>query len=241
MIVSLLVFLGFVVTSFFGSRETDISWLVERVGPSVVKVETDRGSIGSGFVLDDRGTIVTNHHVINGATEARVVYRDGHSIPVRGFTAVSVGKDLAFLRVKNTARLASPLRLASDLPEDLARVVAFGTPLGFPNSESEGVVSETRTGDEVAELILSMEGEDFYHDSMGYDDDAIWIQSTATILGGNSGGPLLNLSGEVVGVNTWGPAETLNFSISAICIRELQKTASDEVRPLSEIPVFDRP
>jgi S1-C subfamily serine protease len=229
---------GFLVLSYLRSDADDMRQLLSSVDPSVVVIETDRGGglggTGSGFVFDAQGTIVTNYHVIEGALTARVYFRDGREANVLGFTAVSPGTDLAFLRVDVADRLPRPLRLAPQPPEKLTEVAAFGAPEGFRGSVSVGVVSSVRPGTEVAQT-LRRSGQDVYA-AQGYDEDAIWIQTTATIIHGNSGGPLVNSDGEVVGVNTFGKFETLNFATSAENIKRVQRTVSQQVRPLSELP-----
>ncbi|KJS26315.1 MAG: Do family protease [Hyphomonadaceae bacterium BRH_c29] len=140
------------------------------------------GSLGSGFVISADGYVVTNNHVIEGADEIEVNFSDGQVLE-----AELVGRDqdtdLAVLKVKS----AKPLPFVSLADSDHAEVgdwvIAIGNPFGFGGSVSAGIIS-ARNRDLNA----------------GRSDD--FIQTDAAINRGNSGGPLFNLGGEVVGVNT---------------------------------------
>ena len=138
---------------------------------------------GSGFVIDAEGTIVTNYHVVEGADRVEVVFNDGTKVP-----AEVVGRDkeidIAVLKVKPVNGALKPVTFGD--PEKLRVgewVLAMGNPFGIGLSATSGIVSgrnrDMRTGK--------------------YDN---FIQTDASINKGNSGGPLFNLAGEVVGVNT---------------------------------------
>ncbi|MGB5177436.1 MAG: DegQ family serine endoprotease [Gammaproteobacteria bacterium] len=145
--------------------------------------ERQKQSLGSGFIIDaDKGYILTNHHVIEGADEITVTLRDQ-----RQFTAEMVGSDpevdLALIRIK-----AGDLMALAVADSDKVRVgdfvVAIGSPFGLGQTVTYGIVSALgRSG-------LGIEG---------YED---FIQTDASINPGNSGGPLVNMNGELVGVNT---------------------------------------
>ena len=151
--------------------------MVESVGAGVVLIAGTSGS-GSGFIVDSAGYILTNEHVIDGAGRLTVVFDDGtRSTPqVVGFDAA---RDIALLRVVTTRQLTA-LPLATEVREG-DEVVALGYPLGLNDrmTTTQGIVSAFRTFGGVA-----------------------YIQTDAATNPGNSGGPLLNLSGEVVGMNT---------------------------------------
>ncbi|MCA1952490.1 MAG: Do family serine endopeptidase [Hyphomicrobiales bacterium] len=139
-------------------------------------------SLGSGFVVDAQGTIITNNHVIAEATDIVAVFADGTELK-----AEVVGKDqktdLAVLRVKSE----KPLKFVKFGDSDRLRVgewvIAIGNPFGFGGSVSAGIVSAKQRNIR----------------SGPYDD---FIQTDAAINKGNSGGPLFNLDGDVVGINT---------------------------------------
>ena len=140
------------------------------------------GSLGSGFVISADGYIVTNNHVIESADEIEVNFSDGQVLD-----AELVGRDrdtdLAVLKVKSPAPLPFVSFADSDKAEVGDWVIAIGNPFGFGGSVSAGIIS-ARNRDLNA----------------GRSDD--FIQTDAAINRGNSGGPLFNLGGEVVGVNT---------------------------------------
>jgi serine protease Do len=139
-------------------------------------------SLGSGFVVDPSGYIVTNNHVIDGAEEIRVVFHDNQTL-----TATLVGKDqrtdLALLKVEPKTPLAAVKFGDSDKARVGDWVVAIGNPFGLGGTVTQGIVSARQRDINAGP----------------YDD---FIQTDASINRGNSGGPLFNLSGEVIGVNT---------------------------------------
>ena len=138
-------------------------------------------ALGSGFVISEDGFIVTNNHVIEGADEIMVEFRDGSELPAT-VIGTDPNTDIAVLKVEP----AAPLTFVTFGDSDAARVgdwvMAMGNPLGQGFSVSVGIVS-------ARERALSGTYDDF-------------IQTDAAINRGNSGGPLFNMDGEVVGVNT---------------------------------------
>jgi S1-C subfamily serine protease len=141
---------------------------------------------GSGFVVDTKGHIVTNNHVVVGATELRVTFFDGTTVP-----ATVVGRDpdtdLAVLKVDVPAQSLRPLTWAdSDQVRVGQRAVAIGNPFGFANTLTSGIVSG---------LSRSLPSSN----DPRYRIPEI-IQTDAAINPGNSGGPLLDSQGEVIGV-----------------------------------------
>ncbi len=163
--------------------------LYEMVKYSVVmiKVFSPTGSaIGSGFVYDTQGHIVTNHHVVRGGTSFRVVFIDG-SMYKATVVGTDVDSDLAVLRIENPPPGLKPLKLGNSSQLKIGEVVvAIGNPLGLEGTLTTGVVSQK------GRLLPT---------SRGFSIPGV-IQTDAAINPGNSGGPLLNLRGEVVGVNT---------------------------------------
>ncbi|WP_084962536.1 S1C family serine protease [Thermoactinospora rubra] len=159
-----------------------LSATAARVLPSVVSVLGDRGG-GSGFVVDGRGHVLTNAHVVAGSTRVTVVLDDGsrRSASVLGR---DVGEDLAVLELDDAGGLTpAVLGRSADLRVG-DQVLAIGSPLGLSGTVTAGIVSaldrEVRLG--------------------GARRTA--VQTDASINPGNSGGPLVNARGEVVGVNT---------------------------------------
>jgi serine protease Do len=139
-------------------------------------------SLGSGFIIDASGIVVTNNHVIEGADEINVVLQDNTTIRAE-LVGADPRTDIAVLRVRHD----SPLPAVSFGDSDTAQVgdwvVAIGNPFGLGGSVTAGIVSAR--GRDIRQGL--------------YDD---FIQTDAAINRGNSGGPLFNLNGEVVGINT---------------------------------------
>ncbi|WP_299028417.1 trypsin-like peptidase domain-containing protein [uncultured Thermanaerothrix sp.] len=178
--------------------ETTITQVVEKVSPAVVtvvaKMPDQMGffgvipggtSSGSGFIISREGYVITNNHVVDGAESVRIVLLSGEDRP-----AQVVGQDrfsdLAVLKIEGEVPAVVTLG-DSDALRPGETVIAIGSPLGdFKNSVTVGVISATgRTIDT---------GEGYYLEGL--------LQTDAAINQGNSGGPLVNLAGEVVGVNT---------------------------------------
>jgi serine protease Do len=139
-------------------------------------------SLGSGFVIDPSGIIITNNHVIDGADEINVILQDNTTLRAT-LLGTDPRTDLAVLRVTHTAPLPSLTWGDSDTAEVGDWVLAIGNPFGLGGTVTAGIVSAR--------------GRDI---RQGPFDD--FIQTDAAINRGNSGGPLFNLRGEVVGINT---------------------------------------
>jgi len=224
--------------------EMRLSDLIARIEPSVVRINV-RGrngdGVGSGMVVDRQGRIVTNFHVVRDALSAEVFFEDGSKYEVAGYLAADPSRDLAVLQLREQGKQVVPVPLAQNSPLKGDRVVAFGAPLGFSFTASEGIVSAIRTGREIRESFLSNVGVDVY--SMhGYALDVSWLQTTTPISGGNSGGPLVNLRGEMVGVNTWSRSDgqNLNFAVAASEVARVLKNCGTQPRNFSSLPSGNR-
>ncbi len=145
---------------------------------------------GSGFIFDNDGHIVTNNHVVDGATSVNVVFNDGHWAKAE-VVATDPQADLAVIKVTPPADFTwRPLPLAkSDSLKVGYTVIAMGNPFGLEGTMTTGIVSALGRGMPVGQLGPSR-----------YTLPDV-IQTDAAINPGNSGGPLINLAGEVVGVN----------------------------------------
>jgi S1-C subfamily serine protease len=177
-----------------GNMENLLVSLYERVNPGVVAIQIlsdSGGGLGSGFVYNKEGYIVTNYHVVENATDLEVYFPQG--IKVRGkVTATDLDSDLAVVKVDVPADVLIPLTLGdSDSLKVGMPIVAIGNPFGLSSTMTLGIISaKGRTLESVRE---SPEG--------GYFTAGDIIQTDAAINPGNSGGPLLNLRGEIIGVN----------------------------------------
>lgn len=205
--------------------------LVAQIEPSVVRIDAESADgawLGSGLVVGHGGTVATNSHVIEGATRSFIEFRDGQRFPVVGVTHFDITKDIALIRADLKDYAPRPLTLATHSPRKGAKVVAFGSPKGFSFSVSEGIIAGMRSGTELSEVFSST--------GMKVTRHGTWIQTTAPVSPGNSGGPLVDMQGRVIGLNTIasvGPRQqNINFAISAEDIR-LAVDNSHNVQPIS--------
>jgi tetratricopeptide (TPR) repeat protein len=183
--------------------------LVRRVKPSVVSVLTydarDEPLIsGSGFFVRP-GEVVTNLHVINGArrVEIHTLEGKGRTYPVAGTLAVDDEADLALLKVELPAERSRPLTLISTLPEEGEQVFVIGNPLRLEGSVSDGIVSAVREVPDVGRVI----------------------QITAPVSHGNSGSPLFNMRGQVIGIVTVKVTngQNINLALASARIANLRR------------------
>jgi S1-C subfamily serine protease len=206
-------------SGFLTPATTDlpIADLFARVKPAVVRVNVSSlGGVGhgSGFVLNTSGIVVTNYHVIAGGTRAWIEFFDDERVEIEGVLYMNHKKDIAVLKFDptKTKRQLVAIPLANMMPAQGIECVAIGAPLGLDMTITQGVVSAIRTSTDLAAEIQLL----------GH--DGTWIQTDAEISPGNSGGPLLNRRGEVLGINTLSyrenNAQALNFAMSCQDIRQ---------------------
>lgn len=190
-------------------------------------------AMGSGFFVNlpaQCPIVVTNHHVVEGATKIAVKLRSGEMYQVdRG--ALFPRSDLAFLAVDGLKTAPATLELRKELPKLAENVYAYGAPQGLEATITKGIVSSVRRTSEIP----------FLADSGEY-DDLLWIQTDAAVNPGNSGGPLLDEQGRVVGVNTMkrAEAENLNFAVSAQVVAQRFGTARLASLELAQAPLQDQ-
>ncbi len=180
----------------------NLGTLIKQARPAVVTiiVYDRRGhelGFGSGFFVSSSGEMLTNHHVIEGATSARVRTLDGQLVPVQVILADDAKADLTRLLALDGGRTPY-LTVATERPQVGDHVMVMGSPMGLDETVTEGIVSavpEQRAGES--------------------DLEPATLQITAAISEGSSGGPVLNARGEVVGVATafMREGENLNFAV----------------------------
>ena len=184
--------------------------VVKQVGPSVVLIQTSQG-LGSGIVFDAGGDVVTNAHVVQGASSFQVTLADGHQYPAR-LVGSFPADDLAVLHL--AAGGLHPASFADSTRLQVGDVtLAIGNPLGLQSSVTEGIVSALgRTVNEDNGVALPNV-----------------IQTSAPINPGNSGGALVDLQGRVIGIPTLaatdpqlgGAAAGIGFAIPANTVRDI--------------------
>ena len=167
--------------------------LYKNANPGVVAIRVltpQGGALGSGFVIDNQGHIVTNYHVVEGETELEVAFCSGYK--VRGkVNGTDLDSDLAIVEVNAPATEIHPLALGdSDQLQVGQTVVAIGNPFGLQGTMTVGIVSG-----------LGRTVESLHTTDTGTFTAGNVIQTDAAINPGNSDGPLLDLNGKVVGVN----------------------------------------
>ena len=184
------------------NNDTGYVALVERVMPSTVLIQTGPERLGSGFLVSPNGDILTNWHVIDGAEYITVTTQDGQNVGAlaKGYDAQ---RDMALLKV-NTSYSLPYLSISGEYPRQGERIIAIGNPRGFQGTVSDGIVSAYR-----------QDGSNNF-----------WMQFTAPVSPGSSGGALLNLKGEVVGMTTANyDGQNLNFAVPCVAMREFVASA----------------
>ncbi|XP_014884846.1 serine protease HTRA1A-like [Poecilia latipinna] len=198
-----------------------IADVVEKIAPSVVHIELFRKmtyskrevavASGSGFVVSEDGQIVTNAHVVANKHRVKVELKSGASYDAK-IKDVDEKSDIALIKIDVPTKL--PVLLlghSSDLrPGEF--VVAIGSPFSLQNTVTTGIVSTTQRGGRELGLRNS---------------DMDYIQTDAIINYGNSGGPLVNLDGEVIGINTLKVTAGISFAIPSDKIRQFLAESYD--------------
>ena len=168
--------------------------LFEKSESGVVRIDVDKinssretGSLGSGFVFDDLGHIITNAHVVESASSVTITFLDGSQ-----YNAQIIGSDkftdIAVIKVEEKPRYLHPLQMGDSSTLKVGeQVAAIGNPFGLSGSMTSGIVSQ------IGRLLPPQD--------TGFSIPNV-IQTDAAINPGNSGGPLLNMAGKVMGINT---------------------------------------
>ena len=194
--------------------------LIKRIKPSTVIIFAydDKGEflkLGSGFFISQNGDVITNYHVIQGASSAEIKTADEKTYPITYIVAGDEQNDIIRLSVNIPSSSVYPLSLSKKIPEVGERIIVYGSPLGLENTVSDGIVSAIRDIPDYGRII----------------------QITAPISPGSSGSPVLNMQGEVIGIATFQLVEgqNLNFAIPSERIANLnlvvekKKSITEEV------------
>jgi tetratricopeptide (TPR) repeat protein len=194
--------------------------LIKRIKPSVVIVFAydNKGEflkLGSGFFISQSGDIITNYHVLQGASSAEVKTSDGKTYPITYIVAEDEESDIIRLSVGIPSQYVDPLSLSKTIPEVGERIIVYGSPLGWENTVSDGIVSAIRDIPDFGKVI----------------------QITAPISPGSSGSPVLNMQGEVIGIATFQSIEgqNLNFAIPSEKISNLILTEENKISISKEV------
>lgn len=163
--------------------------------------------IGEERPRGDLWLVATNYHVVAGASGATVRLRDGTTRKARGLVAYSPERDLAVLALDDAPPKLTILEpIADNSLRQGDEVIAIGHPKGFDFTVSTGIISAIRGSKELPDDVA---------EQVHAPADQQWVQTTAAITNGNSGGPLLSMTGEVIGINTWGYSSGGNLAFAS--------------------------
>ena len=198
------------------SGQGDLPALIKKAEPSIVVIVTygKEGNMlgqGTGFFINQGGDVVTNAHVLEGASRAVVKTTDGKEHAVQRVVAEDKEGDLVRVSVEIPKEAVRPLPVSAGLPEVGERVMIIGTPLGLDKTVSDGIVSAVRDVPAFGKII----------------------QVTAPISPGSSGSPVINMKGEVIGIATFFvvAGQNINFAIPG---ERIAKLAPGQEETLSE-------
>ena len=207
-------------TALWTARKLSSEEIFDRISPAVVEITAYEPSgsayLGSGFFIDDAGRFVTNYHVIDGTDRGEIALPDGNTCAILAVLAYDKALDLAVLQADIYGN--AYLTISEQSVSTGESVYALGSSQGLTSTFSSGIVSTASR-----EI-----------------DGVRCIQTTAPISHGNSGGPLVDPYGEVVGVNsmTWASGQNLNFAID---IHELDRLESGQSLTLAEVYAAEYP
>jgi len=198
------------------SAQEELPILIKQIEPSIVVViaygdEGKRLGHGTGFFLNQEGDVITNHHVLEGASRVEVKTHGGNIYKVKRVLANDKEGDLIRLAIDLQGDTMRPMPLSDSIPEVGERIFVMGTPLGLERTVSDGIISAVREIPEFGKII----------------------QLTAPISPGSSGSPVVNMNGKVIGVATFfvKAGQNLNFAIPVERIRHM---ISGEAKTMAE-------
>jgi S1-C subfamily serine protease len=224
------VLLGAVLVYSSLAQAEDLQAVFRKVSPAVVEIRTksvdqvavsletdefvEHRGLGSGVLVDRQGSILTAAHVVQSADKIMVLFSDGRAVPATVVVSAPQG-DVALLKLGKKIKLPEPIVQAdSDLMEVGMQVIVVGAPYGLSHSLSSGYISGRHTIDSMSFGLAKIEV----------------FQTDAAINMGNSGGPLLNLKGEMVGLvshiqTVSGGFEGIGFAVTSNQVQELLENA----------------
>ncbi|MGE6487434.1 S1C family serine protease [Paenisporosarcina sp. NPDC076898] len=197
---------------------TDLKGIIQRSQKLVVKIELDDGSLGSGFLYNKKGDVITNAHVVSNTKQVKVITEDEREFEGT-VIGISEDTDVALVRVPGLSTTAPMIIDKEGKAEIGDEVLALGTPLGLQNTVTTGIISGV--------------DRDFDLEPFHYVDV---YQISAPIAPGNSGGPLIDKkTGKVIGINSAGMDQgTIGFSIPIASVYSLIENWSST--PLENLP-----
>jgi|GEM_PF-85322 len=196
--------------------------LIKKVSPSVVVIVTfdDKGEVlaqGSGFFINKQGDIITNYHVIEGASSAEIKTAEGDIYHIDSILSQNIESDLVKLSIESHKNNIAPLSLCKDIPEVGEQIAVIGCPLGLEKTVSTGIVSAVREIPHFGEII----------------------QIDAAISPGSSGSPVVNMKAKAIGVATFQILEGQNLNF-AIPTKKILHLSQNKVLQLSELQTIDK-
>ena len=201
------------------SDEMNTAQIVEKIGPAVALVLTKssysgESSQGSGVLINDLRTIVTNVHVVEGSKEVKILFPDGQEFFVNGYVSADENRDLVMIRLPKNVKGISPVPINIDNSITIGQdVVAIGNPQGLVNSVSEGIISGIRE----------------------FEPGTRVLQTTAALSPGSSGGGLFNRSGQLLGVTTFLHRNGQNLNFAFPVEYALPLLQEEHIRPFSTL------
>ncbi|ADU31967.1 S1C family serine protease [Evansella cellulosilytica] len=205
---------------FVEGETRELTEIIHDTQKLVVKIETEDGSIGSGFLYNDMGDIVTNAHVVAGVNNVTVTTADSRQL-YGTVIGISDTIDIALVRVDDLAG-TDPLPISNTKAEIGEEVLALGSPFGLDNTVTTGIISG---------LDRDLDLPPYYYEGL--------YQISAPIAPGNSGGPLVySATGEVIGINSAAADQgSIGFSIPIIDVLGMIQGWSQS--PMTALPTFD--
>ena len=224
LVLAIIIVSAFVVVDKFSNRKLSAEEIFDMIAPSTVEINAIGDtfeSTGTGSFIDNEGTVVTNYHVIESCHTINIKAQNGNTYKVQSVLGFDKDRDLAI--IKTDCQNERFIEFESDKAKTGEKVYTLGSSLGLTGTFSEGIISSASR---------KIEGLEF-------------IQTTAPISSGNSGGPLVNEYGKVIGITTgaFTEGQNLNLAIPASAINEISRERTYSINDffqLSQGKVVDK-